>query len=125
MAGSGPVPVYRHDGTGWEIYARLPDRADGFQPVGADIGPDGHLYVLERRVVDRLGFASRVWRYALTDTGLSDEALLIVSGLGTHDNLEGLAAWRDATGRIRLTMMSDDNFGRWQNTELVEYVVPE
>jgi hypothetical protein len=42
----------------------------------------------------------------------------------THDNLEGIAVWRDAEGFIRLTMISDDN-GRapFQRTEFVEYRV--
>ena len=46
-------------------------------------------------------------------------------GAVRHDNLEGLAVWRDDSGAIRLTMISDDNFNLLQRTELVEYAVPE
>ena len=122
--GGGPVPIYRHDGTAWEIVAQLPDRADRFQPVGADIGPDGRFYLLERKVIERMGFASRVRRFDLTGDGLANETLLVSTRVATHDNLEGLAVWQGADGRIRLTMVSDDNFGRWQVSEIVEYLVP-
>ncbi len=50
---------------------------------------------------------------------------LLRSGLGVHDNLEGIAVWRDDQGRMRLTMVSDDNFQFFQVSEIVEYVVPE
>jgi hypothetical protein len=51
--------------------------------------------------------------------------VLLRSAAGTHDNLEGLAVWRDVGGHIRLTMISDDNFRFFQKTEFVEYVVAE
>lgn len=123
VVGGGPFPVYRFDGHRWAVFAHVRDLADGFSPVGADIGPDGLFYLLERRFVDRVGFASRVRRFTLTEAGLGNETRLLTTRVGTHDNLEGLAVWRDAGGRIRLTMISDDNFGRWQKTELVEYLV--
>ena len=41
-----------------------------------------------------------------------------------YDNLEGISVWQDAQG-IRLTLISDDNFGLLQRTELVEYRVTE
>ncbi|MEZ5720689.1 MAG: esterase-like activity of phytase family protein [Paracoccaceae bacterium] len=123
VVGGGPFPVYRFDGHRWAVFGQVRDLGDGFVPVGADIGPDGLFYLLERRFVDRVGFASRVRRFTLTEAGLGNETRLLTTRVGTHDNLEGLAVWRDAGGRIRLTMISDDNFGRWQKTELVEYLV--
>ena len=33
--------------------------------------------------------------------------------------------WRDDLGRIRLTMVSDDNFRFFQRTEFVEYALDE
>ncbi len=124
IRGGGPRPVYRYDGKRWAVFARLADHGDGFRPVGADFGPDGRFYLLERRVVERVGFASRVRRFAVSQAGLSDETVLLTTRPGTHDNLEGLAVWRDAGGRLRLTMIADDNFGRWQKTEIVEYLLP-
>ncbi len=93
-----------------------------FQPVGADFGPDGRLYLLERGF-NGVGFRNRVRSFAITTTGFSDEKLLFRKGIGGHDNLEGLSVWQDAQGRIRLTMISDDNFRFLQRTEIVEYVI--
>lgn len=38
---------------------------------------------------------------------------------GTQDNLKGISVWRDGTGLI-VTMLSEDNFNRFQRTEIVE-----
>ena len=55
----------------------------------------------------------------------SDEEIVFETGTGTHDNLEGLSVWRDDQGRLRATMISDDNFLALQRTELVEYLLPD
>ena len=47
------------------------------------------------------------------------------SAAGEHDNLEGIAVWRDRNGDIRITMISDDNYRAFQRTEFVEYRVVE
>ncbi len=107
----------------WEKAFTLP-RAKQFQPVGADFGPDGRLYVLERGF-NGLGFRVRVRSFAVEGNTVSDEKLLLRKGIGIHDNLEGLAVWRDEAGRIRLTMVSDDNFRLIQRTEIVDYVIPQ
>lgn len=114
------VPVYRFAGGRWRLHARIP-RSDGFLPVGADIGPDGRFYLLERAFFG-LGFRSRVRRF---DMGSWTGETLLRTATGRHDNLEGLAVWRDKTGAIRLTMISDDNFRFFQRTEVVEYRVTE
>ena len=116
--------IYRLSGEAWEVFDHVPTLGR-FNPVGADFGPDGLLYLLERRWFPLLGFKSRVRRFSVGDEGLEQEETLLQTGFGTHDNLEGLAVWRDATGRLRLTMVSDDNFSRFQRTEIVEYVVPD
>lgn len=111
-----PFPVYRLRGSTWDIPFTLP-RRDAFLVSGADIGPDGLLYVLERDFVG-VGFRSRVRRFALDGSG---EEVLLVSRIGQHDNLEGISVLRDADGFIRITMISDDNFRFFQRTEIVEY----
>lgn len=116
-----PFPVYRYDGGSWSVPFTLP-RRDKFLVVGADFGPDDRLYVLERHFTG-FGFRSRVRSFAVTGTGLRDEQRLLTTATGTHDNLEGLAVWRDSAGRIRLTMVSDDNFRAFQKTEIVEYAL--
>lgn len=117
-----PFPVYRHDGTEWTQPYSL--RRDGkFLPVGADTGPDDRLYLLERHFTG-VAFASRVRSFAFTPDGLADERLVLETRPGQHDNLEAIAVWRDDAGRIRLTMLSDDNFRFFQRTEFVEYALP-
>ena len=122
--GHPSITVYRFDGAGWQDFGELSRIDRRFSQVGADIGPDGRFYLLERRLSPRIGFATRVRRFDLDEDGLSAETVLLQTRPGTHDNLEGLAVWRDPGGRIRLTMISDDNFGPYQKTEFIEYVVP-
>lgn len=117
------IQVFALDGSSWRRAFTLKRRKQ-FQPVGADFGPDGRLYVLERGF-NTIGFRTRVRSFAINDTGAFDEKLMFSKGLGVHDNLEGLAVWRDELGRIRLTMISDDNFRLVQRTEIVEYVIPQ
>lgn len=116
------LPLYRFDASGWAHVATLPDR-NGFRPVGADFGPDGKFYLLERKF-NGIGFRSRVRRFDLSVPSLNEE-ILFVTRTGTHDNLEGLAVWKDLDGHIRLTMISDDNFLFYQSTEIVEYRLPQ
>lgn len=116
-----PFPVYAYKGAKWSVFGSLP-RRDSYLPVGADFGPDGRLYLLERNF-SFLGFASRVRSFEKTADGFSDEKTLLETSLGTHDNLEGISVWRDANDDIRVTMIADDNFQIFQSTEIVEYVL--
>lgn len=119
--GEDSFPVWRFRGGVWDQPFRLPGSGK-WQAVGADIGPDGRLYLLERYFRGLLGFQSRVRRFAMAEDGLSDEEVLFESATLQYDNLEGISAWSDGTG-IRITMISDDNFLPFQRTELVEYRV--
>lgn len=110
-----PFPVYRYRNGQWDIPFEIPRRGT-FLIVGADVGPDGMLYVLERDFTG-FGFRSRVRRFDLAGNG---EAVLLETATGTHDNLEGISVWHDGTG-LRMTMISDDNFRFFQQTQLVEY----
>lgn len=120
--GNGPLPVFRFRAGKWDQKLSLP-RSRAFEPVGADFGPDGRMYLLERGFHGILGFSSRVRSFALSAKGFTDERVEMQSPAGTHDNLEGLAVWKDAQGNIRLTMIADDNFFWAQRTEIVEYRV--
>lgn len=115
-------PVWRWDGAEWEQPFSI-SKYDGYLPVGLDIGPDGRFYLLERKFV-WIGFRSRLRRWDLSDEGLTNETELLRTGLAAHDNLEGLSVWRTATGGLRATMVSDDNFMPFQRSELVEYHLP-
>lgn len=118
-----PFPVWRFRNGKWDQPFGL-RRDGGFLAVGADIGPDGRFYLLEREFHGLTGFASRVRSFQLSETGLSDERMIFTSAVGQHDNLEGLSVWRDTKGTIRLTMIADDNFYFFQTTEIVEYGIP-
>jgi hypothetical protein len=83
---------------------------------GADIGPEGRLYVLERDFIGA-GFRNRVRRFALDGTG---EEVVLETRVLTYDNLEGISVWQDVQG-LRMTLISDDNFRSFQRTEIVEY----
>lgn len=116
-----PFPVYRYRNGTWDRALSIPRRG-GFLAVGADVGPDGRFYLLEREFTG-VGFRSRVRRFDLSPSGFSGETTLFESVTGKHDNLEGITVTRAADGKIRLTMISDDNFRFFQRTELVEYLV--
>lgn len=117
-----PFPIYRYRNGAWDQQLSIP-RSGGFLAVGADIGPDGKFYLLEREFTG-FGFRSRVRRFTLGETALSQPETLLQTRVGRHDNLEGLAVTRTSSGEIRLTMISDDNFRSFQRTEIVEYLVP-
>ena len=110
-----PFPIFRYANGAWDQPFEIPRRT-AFLVVGADIGPDNRFYVLERDFTG-IGFRTRVRRFDLDG---SNEETLIETGVGFHDNLEGISVWRNEGG-LRLTMVSDDNFRFLQRTEVVEY----
>ncbi|SDD39290.1 hypothetical protein SAMN05421538_101519 [Paracoccus isoporae] len=114
-------PVWRYRDGVWDQPFAIP-ASDRFQATGADIGPDGMLYLLERNFRGLLGFQSRVRRFELRDDGIGAGEVLLESTTLQYDNLEGISVWDDGQG-IRITMISDDNFLAIQRTELVEYRV--
>ena len=118
------VQVYRRPKDGeWRLTATIP--ADkGLAPVGADFGPDGRLYLLERGFFT-VGFFSRVRRLTLDGGRITRAETILLTTPGRHGNLESVAVWVDASGRIRLTMVSDDNFHSVQRNQLVEYIVED
>ena len=117
------TPVYLMAPDGWSRVGRYPSHL-GYLPVGADFGPDGRLYVLERHFKG-LGFASQVRSFRMTPRGLVDPQLEMRSPPRRHGNLEGISVWQDQQGYLRLTMVSDDNFLMLLPSEIVEYVLPK
>lgn len=125
---SGPAgtdfPVYRYKEGRWDSKLSIP-RQGGFLPVGADFGPDGRYYLLERDFRGLAGFASRIRRFDVSGAGLRNDTTLIETTVGTFDNLEGLSIWRDPEGHITATMVSDDNFRFFLRKQVVEFRLPD
>ncbi len=119
--GASGFAVWRQRDTGWETVGEI-SRSQGFAPVGADFGPDGKLYVLER-AFRFVGFQSRVRAFDLKDFD-PDGDFLWVSPLFAFDNLEGISVW-SADDEIRATLISDDNYNWFQRTEIVEFRLTE
>lgn len=101
----------------WRIAGRIPQRG-AFVPVGADFGPDGNLYLLERRF--RVAFfATRISR--LRPGAWDQPETLVQTPMGALDNHEGIAVARDADGVLWATTVSDDNQRALQRTEIAEF----
>ncbi len=116
-------PVFRFADGDWSLFDSL-SAEEGYQPVGADIGPDGFFYLLERKLRLPYRFGSKVRRFEMSESGLINPVLIFESALGAHDNLEGISVWHDGQS-LRITMVSDDNYSRLQQTEFVEYRITE
>ena len=113
-------PSYRLQRGEWTGSFRRP--MDGtFLPVGADFGPDGLLYVLER---DGAGSSLRaqVRRFGINGRAISEPVVVMRSEAGQFGNLEGLSVYRDWNGRIRLLMVADDDRGV-ARSEIVDVVL--
>lgn len=97
--------------------------------TGADVGPDGRLYLVLRNYFPLLGVSIRVHSYALAPNGLPDTAtrkvLAAFESASGIDNMEGIAVWQDAKGRTRLTLIADNNFNAIQRNLLMDFEVTE
>jgi hypothetical protein len=99
---------------------------DGAAPTGADFGPDGRLYVLERAFAFPAGFRFRLRRFEVEGDRIGPgEVLLDLGEVSVSDNGEGVAVWRDENGAIRIDVISDDNFNLLQRTLILEFVLEE
>jgi len=120
---TGGLKLYRFRNGRWDQPFALP-KLGSFLPVGADSAPMAGSTCWNGTtpfsVASAAGCAAslrpdrRRWRRDAAETAL-----------GTFDNLEGIAVWSDAQHRIRLTMVSDDNFSPFQITQFVDYRVTE
>jgi hypothetical protein len=94
--------------------------------VGADFAPDGRLILLARTFSRALGFRYAIWRFRVDGDALVDgEVLLDVAPGEAGENAEGVAVWRDAAGRTRILVVTDDNTSLMQRTLLLEFAAPD
>jgi len=117
-------PVYRRDQEIWQEAFSIQPR-DGFLPSGADFGPDGALYLLERRYRWYEGFSTRIRRIHLGPDGVVSEDLLLDSPPGLLDNSEGISVWSDPGNVVHITLVSDDNFNPFQRTLVTEFILTD
>lgn len=114
-----PFPVYRYDGE-WSQPFTLP-RDGTFLPVGADFGPDGRLYLLERDFRGLFGFYARVSRFEIGGEGAGPREVIYETAAPFQNNFEGISVWSGGDGSIRMTLISDDNFTGVLTTEFQDF----
>jgi hypothetical protein len=105
------------DGDVWSDGIQMP-LSDGFVIVGADIGPDQCLYLLDRRYTLTGGFAHRLRRVARLD-GIGE--MLYKSAPADLGNAEGLSVTEMPDGSVIATLITDNNFVPFTPTRLIEY----
>ncbi len=122
--GTTGFPVYRRAGREWSVLATLPAQG-GMAPVGADVGPDGRLYILYRDFSPLRGFASLLQRHTIGRETVGAAETLLHTGFGQLGNLEGISVWRAADGGLIAAMVSDDNGLFLLEAELIEMHLPD
>lgn len=90
--------------------------------TGADLGPDGQLYLLRRDWSLLGGISIRIERYQVDEAGFpraeTREELAAFDTASGIDNMEGIAVWEEG-GQQKLAIISDDNFNPLQRTLLL------
>jgi len=115
-----PFPVYRYRDGQWTVPFSVP-RSEDFLVTGADFGPDGALYLLER-AFNGYFFRTRVRRVDMTTM---QAEVILQTGLGVHGNMEGISVWRNPAGETILSLLADDNFLLLLSNELAEYRIAD
>lgn len=119
-----PVFIVRYSGEVDRMW--LP--ADSYHSVtGADVGPDGRLYVLKRDFSLMVGLSIRIERYELDEEGFplpaTRKVIARFDSISGIDNMEGISVWTDKSGQTRLSLISDDNYNAFQRTLLMDFTV--
>ncbi|WP_237153278.1 esterase-like activity of phytase family protein [Oryzibacter oryziterrae] len=118
------------DQPGWVLGGKAPfmfrvHRSDDFDLTDAKVGPDGRLYVLERRFGLLTNFATRIRRFSLAQikpgATIDGEVLFEADIADQIDNMEGLSVWRTASGETRISLISDDNRTFLERTLYLEF----
>ncbi|MGF1551503.1 MAG: esterase-like activity of phytase family protein [Paracoccaceae bacterium] len=94
--------------------------------TAAAFGPDGALYTLRRSFSPFTGLDVALVRHPPYRGPLPEGGGEVLARFGSDsgiDNMEALAAWTDAEGRLRLLALSDDNFNPLQRTLLLDFLV--
>lgn len=101
------------------------ESSGAFSPTACAFLPNGDLLVLQR-AIGLLNFRMRLIRIAgeNVEPGTHLEGRTILQAAGADvDNMEGLAVHKDNDGRVRITILSDDNFNGWERTILLQFAL--
>lgn len=94
-------------------------------PTGATTLPSGDILVVERRYSPLEGVAMRLRRIPgeqmTPGATLAGPVLADMAQPYSVDNFEGIAVFRDAEKRLRVLIISDDNFSALQRTLLLSF----
>lgn len=103
-----PFPIFIWN-KGRFAVKRLP-RASAHLVTGAAFGPDGWLYITERKFSFTTGFDIRLRRlkYADGPEPVAEETLLALPSASNIDNIEAIEVWREG-GETLILIASDDN----------------
>lgn len=106
-----------------------------YMATDAVFGPDGKLYVLERKVQLPQGFSIRlrVYEWPASSMDISDQHIIAGTTLVEFtsnqgiDNMEALSVLQSPTDKneLNIIMMSDDNYLWLQDTLLLQLITPE
>lgn len=113
-----PFPVWRRRQGRWSRGSW--PRSDDYLVTGADVGPDGALYVVERAFTILGGFRWRLSRAALSDWPALKPEPVAAQKLGGFDNIEGVALFQAPGTGLRALLIADDNFMGLQRSLLLE-----
>lgn len=111
----------------WETLAYPYDGS--FAPSGAATLPDGDILVLERSYGLLEGVRMRLRRIPARQMNpgslLASPILADMAEPFSVDNFEGVAVFRDPAGRLRIVLISDDNYSFLQRTLLLSFALDE
>ncbi|MFM2357174.1 MAG: hypothetical protein RLZZ528_2910 [Pseudomonadota bacterium] len=119
-ARDGAYMTFVRQKDGWQAGPPIPG-ADGYAASGADLGPDGMLYLLERTFGLVSGFEARVRRMRPTGADWAEVAPVDLPEEALGQNFEGISLWQDGSGGLWLTLVSDNNFRAGEPTVMQEF----
>lgn len=134
IAERAPRTSSTDDIPGWLIGGKVPGefrvkRIGSFDITDLGFLPGGDLLVMERRFTPFFGLGFRIRRIALANIkpgALLDGEVLIEADLSQQiDNMEALMIHRGESGKIILTLMSDDNFSLLQRNLVLRFAMDE
>lgn len=108
-----------YDGTRWRTGPDVPV-TQGFAITGADVGPDGCLYLVERRYALASGFTSRLRRVS-GGAGAWVDTVLYAAAPAQLGNVEAVATWHDGQDHIVIDLITDNGFWPLTPTRLIEF----